>query len=184
MIRTKTLQLGMTITVFVLAARPAGATEPGEIVEELPIGTVQRVPAVSVSLAVGSTDRDTKRVIYSPPPGWYIRSHHVELGDRTGLASYSVSTLAAGWQFKSSEQRVGTTHNRVAGQVSSHKLSLGGMGEVDEDKTATGRRSSQASHHAIVVEVEAQGGGFFRGGASIDLTVTAELVYLGKQASR
>ena len=123
MIRTLTTRPGLALTCLALTSWPAWSAGPEPA---LAIGTVQRVPAVSVSLAVGSTDRETKRVVYSPPPGWYIRSHHVELGDRTGLASYSVSTLAAGWQYKSSEREGGATRSRVAGQVSSHKLSSAG----------------------------------------------------------
>lgn len=145
----------------------------------LPVGSVERVPAVSISLAVGSFESDVKRVVYSPPPGWYIRSHEVKCQKRSGLVSYTVNTVAAGWEWKSSATENGTSRSRVSGGVSSYKFSLGGTGEVEKDAISSGTKSNQASHNAIVVDISAEGGGLFRGGASIDLAVTAELVFLG-----
>lgn len=78
------------LALAVLAA-PATAQPPD-------VGTVRELPVVSVSLAVGSTDRDTKRVVYAPPPGWYVRSHKVTVARRSGAVTFTVSTVPAGWQ--------------------------------------------------------------------------------------
>ena len=40
-------------------------------------------------------------------------------------------------------------------------------------------RKGKSSHHALVVEATAKGEGFLRGGGAIQLTVTADLVYVG-----
>jgi hypothetical protein len=40
-------------------------------------------------------------------------------------------------------------------------------------------RTTNSSHHALVLDATATGEGLFRGGSGIELRVTAELVYVG-----
>src|SRR5262245_20805148 len=80
-------------------------------------GEVQYLTAVTISLKVGSTERETKRVTYSPPPGWYIRSHRVHCKRKYGNSSYSINTVPRDWIFSSEEKakEASGAHLDVAG---------------------------------------------------------------------
>ena len=58
--------------------------------QTLPLGTVQRLPVITLDLRAGSTEKQSKRVTYTPPPGWYIRCHYVIFTQRHGNTSYLV----------------------------------------------------------------------------------------------
>jgi hypothetical protein len=132
-------------------------------------------------LAVGSTEKEAKRVVYAPPPGWYIRSHRVECGKKHGLSSYTVSTVPADWQWASEERSSEATRAKAAAAVTTHEVMFGGGQAASEtDKALTGQSRASSSHHILVVDAVAKGAGFLRGGGEIELTVTAEMVYLGK----
>src|SRR5262245_34192314 len=45
--------------------------------------TVNYVNESTLSMQVGSTDSETKRVAYAPPPGWYVRGHQVRCAKKT-----------------------------------------------------------------------------------------------------
>ena len=68
-----------------------------------PVGTTLTLPAVSVSVSADGAERDSKRGVYAPPPGWYVRSHRVVVANRAGSVSYSVSTVPAGWVWQSQD---------------------------------------------------------------------------------
>ena len=62
---------------------PAQTPQPGE---------VQWLTVITISLQVGSTEKETRQVTYTPPPGWYVRSHRVDCTRKYGHASFSVTT--------------------------------------------------------------------------------------------
>src|SRR6516162_9308878 len=73
---------------------PAQSSRPGDTVH---------LTAISLSLRVGNTEQDTRRVTYTPPPGWVIRSHAVRCTYRYGNTSYSISTVPSNWAWFSEE---------------------------------------------------------------------------------
>jgi hypothetical protein len=145
-----------------------------------PVGAVQTLPVLSVSLAVGSTGRETKRAVYSPPPGWYVRSHRVVTASRYGTVTYAVSTVPAGWDWKADEQAASNGKSSAAGTVSAYKFSGGGQLATSRDATATDHHAVASSHHILVIDVAARGNGFLQSGSGVELTVMAEMVYLGR----
>jgi hypothetical protein len=134
---------------------------------------------VTLSVQVGSTEQATKSATYTPPPGWYIRSHSVECLQKYGYASYSVSTVPPGWNW-ASDDRLNESYRQLieaAGKV--HDAGLQARLELDRDEAVRELRNTSVSHHALVVEATARGEGLFRGPSGIQLAVTAELVYVG-----
>lgn len=159
-----------------------GLAHPARLVAADPpaVGTVRECPVVSVSLAVGSLDRDTRRVVYAPPPGWYVRSHRVGVTNRTGIVTYSVGSVPAGWNWVSDERAAAS--GKVNGSAGLRlPTGLAGGGEVagSQDAASAAHQAHTSSHHVLVVEVAAKGNGQFQGGG-VDLTVYAEMVYLGR----
>jgi hypothetical protein len=100
-------KLLLAVVVLLLPAARVAAQAPK-------VGDVQRLQVATVSLSVGWTARDAKRVTYTPPPGWYIRSHKVECRERYGLASYAVSTVPAGWDASGEDARADAAKEKVA----------------------------------------------------------------------
>jgi hypothetical protein len=169
----KPIQLAQYVLVPVLlGAGAARAAEP-------PAGTVRTLPVVSVSLAVGSTERESKRVVYAPPPGWYVRSHRVVSDRRHGVVTYTVNTVPAGWNWLSDERSRRASRSSAEVMVSTLQSWAGGKAAMASDATSTGRQANTSSHHVLVVDVSAKGEGFFGGGGGVELTVFAEMVYLG-----
>jgi hypothetical protein len=160
--------------VIVFAASPAPA-------DDAVVGTVRSLPVVSVSLAVGSTERETKRVVYAPPPGWYIRSHRVECAKKAGLSSFAVSTVPAGWHWLMDEKTMEAGRAKAGAVIPTAAGLVGARAEAEGAKAAAGHQANSSTHHVLVLDVIAQGAGFWRGGGAIDLTVTAEMVYVGKE---
>src|SRR4051794_18779684 len=112
------------LVLATLLGAPATAATPAE---ETPVGTVQVLPVISVSLAVGGTGRDTKRVVYAPPPGWHVRCHRVSVTSKYGSVTYTVSTLPARCNWNADEQTTSSNRSSVAGSVSAYKVSGGGQ---------------------------------------------------------
>lgn len=169
------LPLRPALLTFALFAPRAGAND-------LPsVGTVRELPVVSVSLSVGSLGRECKRVVYAPPPGWYVRSHRVQATNRSGTVAYSVSTVPAGWQWVNDERAAAS--GRAAGSIGltlPTGLPANGQASGSQESAVAGRQSSTSSHHVLVVDVTARGSGLWQGGGGVDLTVFAEMVYLGR----
>src|SRR5690242_11853051 len=65
------------------------------------VGDTQCLPVITLSLHVGSTERETKQASYTPPPGWYVRSHQVQVTAKYGNASYTVQTVPQDWAWSS-----------------------------------------------------------------------------------
>ena len=59
------------------------------------VGQVQTLADITLSMQVGNTDSETRRVTYAPPPGWYVRGHEVSCAKKSGNVSYSVSATDA-----------------------------------------------------------------------------------------
>jgi hypothetical protein len=173
---TRLPRIGFALLTIALAA-PAPAASPA-----VPVGTVQTLPVLTISLNVGSTEKEVRRVVYSPPPGWHIRSHRVECTAKAGLASYTVNTVPAEWAWASDEASGEATKAKVA--AAAQAQGAGGQAKaVSESKKVTAEHQrTTASHHALVVDATAHGAGFLRGGAGLELTVYAELVYVGPEA--
>jgi hypothetical protein len=142
-------------------------------------GDVQRLVVVTISMQVGGTEKETKHVTYTPPPGWYVRSHQVECTRKAGSSSYTVSTVPRGWVWASSE-KVEESYRLLmdmAARAGNHGL----QGKFDLERRQLLReiRRVRSTHHALVVDATAKGEGFLRAGGNLELTVTAELVFVG-----
>jgi hypothetical protein len=147
------------------------------------VGDVQRLKVITVSLQVGSTERESRQVIYSPPPGWYVRGHVVECTAKRGNSSFAVNTMPRNWNWLSEEQ-VKESYKALldlAGQ--SKAAGFQAKLAVEQEALLKGLRRVRATHHALVVEATARGEGFLRGGGCVELTVTAEIVYIGTEES-
>lgn len=164
------------ISLTAVAGNSAVATTP----TAPPVGAVQTLSVLSVSLSVGGTGRETKRAVYSPPPGWHVRSHHVAVANRYGNVNYAVSTVPAGWDWKADEQAASANKSSAAGTVSAYKFSGGGQLATARDASATDHHAVASSHHLLVIDVAARGNGFLQSGSGVELTVVAEMVYLGR----
>lgn len=163
------------LAVVTLAAPARAAEQPPAV------GTVRELPVVSVSLAVGSTEKEAKRVVYAPPPGWYVRSHRVTAQNRSGSVTYAVNTVPAGWNWVADEKATASGKAAASGGLT---LPMGVPAQAQvagaRDAATAGHQSTASSHHVLVVDVAAKGAGLLIGGGGVDLTVYAEMVYLGK----
>jgi hypothetical protein len=162
--------------VAVLGALPAAglgqAPKPGE---------VQRAQVITLSMQVGSTEKESKQIVYTPPPGWYVKSHRVHCALRTGNSSYTVNTVPRDWGW-CSEARITESYRTLidlAGAV--HQAGLRAKFAAERDQLLAEVRKVSSSHHALVVEATARGAGFLCGPGALRLTVTAELVYVGTE---
>jgi len=142
-------------------------------------GTVQTLPVITISLNVGSMEKEVRHVVYSPPPGWHIRSHRVECTSKSGLASYTVNTIPADWAWSSDESATESTNAKAGATAQAHGLGGKAQGTTESRKMTSEHQRMTANHHALVVDAMAHGSGFFGKGAALELTVYAELVYVG-----
>jgi hypothetical protein len=143
------------------------------------VGDVQRLTVISLSLQVGSTEKESRQVTYSPPPGWYVRSHHVDCTRKTGNSSYTVATVPQNWVW-ASEEKVEESYRTLmdlASKAGNHGLHA--RFALEREQTLLELRKVRATHHALVVDATARGEGFLRATGGLDLTVTAELVFVG-----
>ncbi len=142
-------------------------------------GDVQILPVITLRLEVDSTESASKRATYTPPPGWYIRSHSVDCTVRYGHSSYAVSTVPAGWAW-TSERRINEVHRQLVGVAAkAHDAGVQARFTLNREDAVRKERESSCTHEALIVDATARGEGLFRGGGCIELTVTAELVYVG-----
>ena len=86
--------MGRTLSGLSGAILVSSLTVPGSAQAQVPqVGGVQRLKVITISMQVGSTEKDTKQVTYTPPPGWYVRSHSVDCTSKSGNSSFSVNTV-------------------------------------------------------------------------------------------
>src|SRR5207249_7903169 len=71
---------------------------------------------------------------------------------------------------------------RAAAAAQAHGAGGQAQAVTESRKVTADRQRTTASHHALVVDATARGAGFMRGGAGLELTVYAELVYVGNDA--
>jgi hypothetical protein len=159
------------LTTALLAPAPATA--------QIAPGTVQTLPVITLSLNVGSMEKEVRRVVYSPPPGWHIRSHRVECTAKTGLASYTVNTVPADWAWSSDDAATDSANAKAGATAQAHGFGGQAQGTTESRKVTSEHQRTTASHHALVVDATAHGSGFLGKGAGLELTVYAELVYVG-----
>ena len=165
----------LTSLAVAVAAVPTRAADPP------PVGAEECIAVLTVSMAVGSFGRDSKWAVYAPPPGWYIRSHHVSVSNRTGYVTYTVSTVPTGWKWESDEQAASSGRGSGSlGLAIPSVVPVGGQAAAARDAAVRDRHANASSHHMLFVEVTAQGAGLLRGGGGADLTVYADMVYLGR----
>ena len=166
----------LAVTAALFASTRAAAQAPQ-------IGEVQRLQVITLSLHVGSTETEKKQVTYTPPPGWYVRSHTVDCTARYGNSSFTVNTVPQDWRWCSE----GTVHEsyklliEMAGQA--QNAGMQAKFQSERDRLLSELRKVRSSHHALVVDATARGAGLLRGGGGVQLAVTAELVYVGTQDS-
>ena len=152
----------------------------GPVLAQTPrVGEVRRVRAVTLSVRAGCTDKERRQGTYTPPPGWYIRSHSVNCTIRSGRTSFSVSTVPQGWGLRTEEEVRASYKVLIDLAGKSHGPGLQAKFVLERDALLRRLGRARATHHALIVEATAEGEGFLRGGSSIELTVIAELVYLG-----
>jgi hypothetical protein len=163
------------LTTALLAPAPAAA--------QIAPGTVQTLPVITLSLNVGSTEKEVRRVVYAPPPGWHIRSHRVECTTKTGLASFTVNTVPADWAWSSEDAATDSAKAKAAATAQAHGFGGQAQGMTESRKVTSEHQRTTASHHALVVDAAAHGSGFLGKGAVLELTVYAELVYVGMESS-
>lgn len=160
-----------TLVLLIFVARVNGQPPKPE--------EVRQVTAVTLSLHAGSFGQQSKRVTYSPPPGWYVRSHEVVCTTRRGPSSFAVSTVPADWLSTADERQ--STSNRIAGDaaISTSTIPAGARLKYEAEQERHQAHADATSHHALVVEATAKGAGLFQGGGSLELIVVAELVRVG-----
>jgi hypothetical protein len=161
-----TIALALALTTSVQAQAP----RPGE---------VQRLTVITISMQAGSTEKERKRVTYTPPPGWYVRSHRVHCTKKTGHSSFSVATVPQDWGW-ASEEKVEESYKtliELAAKARDHGLQA--RLAVEKGKVLGELRKVRSSHHALVVDATAKGEGFLRSNGIIELTVSAEMVFIG-----
>ena len=147
-------------------------------------GDTMHLTAISLSLRVGNTDQDARKVTYTPPPGWVIRSHAVQCTYRYGNVSFAISTVPANWAWFSEDRLNETNRQRLDLTAKSHDVGAEARLRHERDTMLRQNRQAGFSHNALILEASAKGGGLFRGGAALELTVTAELVYVGTGTPR
>jgi hypothetical protein len=147
------------------------------------VGQVQKLTVITLSMQVGNTDSDTRRIAYAPPPGWYVKSHQVNCTKKSGNTSYSVNTVPGDWAFVT-EDKVEESYKLLldlAGQAQNAGLRT--KFAAEREQLLAEVRKVRSTHHALVVDATVRGEGFLRAGGSLDMTVTAELVYVGTEES-
>jgi hypothetical protein len=145
------------------------------------VGQVQSLTVITLSMQVGSTDAETKRVAYAPPPGWYVRGHQVRCTKKNGNTSYTVNTVPQDWSYVSEEKAQEAYKALLDLAAQAHNAGLRGKVAAEQEQLLNEVRKVRSTHHALVVDVTVRGEGFLRGGGSLELTVTAELVFVGTE---
>lgn len=147
------------------------------------VGQVQTLTVITLSMQVGSLDSETKRVTYAPPPGWYVRGHAVACTKKAGNTSYTVNTVPQDWSYVSEEMVRDAYKGLLDLAAQAQNAGLRAKLDAEQEKMASEVRKVRSTHHALVVDATVRGEGFLRGGGCLDMTVTAELVYVGTEES-
>src|SRR5579884_163083 len=152
------------LAAALLRPAPAAAQAPR-------LGEIQRLPVITIALRVGSMEKESRQVSYTPPPGWYVRSHSVECTVKYGNTSYTVNTVPQDWQW-SSEEKIQDAYQYLIDLAAQAKnLALQTRFAHERDYLLRELHKVRSSHHALVVDATVKGEGFWRGGGGLQLTV-------------
>ena len=162
--------IAIAATAFVGPAEAAAPPEPGD---------TKTATAVTISLRVGNTGKKSTTETYSPPPGWYIQGHRVNVRSKFGQSSYSVSTIPAGWSAVDKTKVEKRYNVAIDLAVKKGAKDLAAKLRVDKDSFSSSYSIASRSHHNLQVKAEAKGEGYLKGGGSVQMTVSADLVYVG-----
>ncbi|MFO0844790.1 MAG: hypothetical protein U0797_20730 [Gemmataceae bacterium] len=122
-------------------------------------GEVRKATVITVSLAVGSTEKEVKRVTYTPPPGWYVRGHAVECKEKTGHSSFTVNTVPTDWVYVTEEQVKESYRAMIELAAPPQHAGVRARLAAERDQALSELRRCRSSHHALVVEAVAKGEG-------------------------
>jgi hypothetical protein len=162
------------VALTVLAGVPAFASaDPPRT------GDLISVQVITISVHAGGFDRDTKTASYTPPAGWYVRSHSITQLEHRGNTSFAVSTFPGGWLGGLAEDAAGSAQNSVEAAARFREVGVEAKLKHDQKSANRDLRDSHYSHHALIVEATAQGAGYFRPTSGLELVVTADLIYMG-----
>jgi hypothetical protein len=143
------------------------------------VGETQKLTVISISLQAGSTEKETRQVTYTPPPGWYVRSHFVDCAKKTGNSSFTVTTVPQNWAWSSEEKITESYKHLIELAEKVNDRGLHSKFVLEREQLLSELRKVRSSHHTLVVDATARGEGLFRSGGCLQLTVLAELVYAG-----
>ncbi len=172
--RTSRVVAGLLGASVILWAGVGRADEPKR-------GDVQRLQVITLSMQVGSVEKESRQVTYTPPPGWYVRSHTVDCIRKYGNSSYTVATVPQNWGWLSEEKIVDSYKTLIELAARAKDMALQTKFAHERDAMLSELHKVRATHHALVVDATARGEGWLRGGGGLQLTVTAELVYVGTE---
>jgi hypothetical protein len=147
------------------------------------VGQVQTLTVITLPMQVGRLDSETKRVTYAPPPGWYVRGHSVTCTKKAGNTSYTVSTVPQDWNYVTEEMAHDAYKGLLDLAAQAQNPGLRAKLDAEQEKLISEVRKVRSTHHALIVDATVRGEGFLRGSGSLDMTVTAELVYVGTKES-
>lgn len=180
---TRNMRTGSWACWFLAATAAAWASPCQPSAQPPRPGDVQWLTVITLSMQAGSTEKETRQVTYSPPPGWYVRSHRVACTKKYGHSAFSVTTVPRDWGWSSEEKADQASKTLI--DVEAKAGSAGGKAKLalNQEQKRSGLRKVRSTHHALIVDATAKGEGFLRGGGGIELTVTAELVFTGTEES-
>jgi hypothetical protein len=103
---------------------------------------------------------------------------------KTGSSSFSVATVPEDWGWASVEKVEESYRSLIdlAGKAGNHGLQA--RFQMEQRQILNEMRQVGSTHHALVVDATAKGEGFLRGGGGLELTVTAEIVFVGTNTSQ
>ena len=176
-------QGGRRISSVAAAALVLGFLTSTSAAEAPRLGDVQKLKVITISMQVSSTEKESKQVTYTPPPGWYVRSHYVECTAKSGNSSYSVHTLPQNWKWLS-EDRINDSY-KLHIDLAAQAQNVGLQAKLAQERARMmgELHRVRSTHHALVVEATAKGEGFWKGGGTLQLSVFADLVYVGTNDS-
>lgn len=171
------LHLGRSLSIFLVCLAFPSASDA-----QVPqLGDVQRLQVITIAMQVGNTEKESKQVTYTPPPGWYVRSHGVEGIKKYGHASFSINTVPQNWGWFSEEKIEESYQYLIDLAAKANNAGLQSKFLLERDAMLMELRKVRSTHHALVVDATVKGEGFLRSGAGLQLIVSAELVYIGTE---
>ena len=101
--------------------------------------------------------------------------------DRPGVVHGEHGSRRLGVELRRRRDR--SANAKAGATAQAHGFGGQAQGMTESRKTTTEHQRTTASHHALVVDATAHGSGFLGKGAGLELTVYAELVYVGGETA-